>query len=88
MHFPHSFYHLNRSRERLAYEELFYLQLAVLYVRKIREKEKGGISKKITGELAQKFIQMLPFKLTASQLRAHEEIRRDMMFEKPMNRLL
>ncbi|HCZ06556.1 MAG TPA: DNA helicase RecG [Thermotogae bacterium] len=88
MHFPSSFYHLNRSRERLAYEELFYLQLAVLYVRRLREKERGGIPKQIKGELAQKFIQMLPFKLTASQIKAHEEIRRDMMSEKPMNRLL
>jgi len=88
MHFPASLYHLNRSRRRLAYEELFYLQLAVLYVRKMREKEKGGIPKKIQGELAQKFIQTLPFKLTASQIKAHEEIRRDMMSEKPMNRLL
>jgi len=88
MHFPVSLYHLNRSRERLAYEELFYLQLAVLYVRKMREKEKGGIPKKIRGELAQRFIQNLPFKLTVSQIKAHEEIRRDMMSEKPMNRLL
>jgi len=88
MHFPVSRYHLELSRKRLAYEELFFFQLAVLYTRKMREKMKPGIAKKIKGELAQEFLLSLPFKLTGAQLRVHEEIRRDMISPKPMNRLL
>ncbi|PLV57519.1 ATP-dependent DNA helicase RecG [Thermotoga sp. SG1] len=87
MHFPKTLYHLEKARERLAYEELFTLQLAFQKVRREREKH-GGIPKKIEGRLAEEFIKSLPFQLTGAQKRAHEEIRRDMVSEKPMNRLL
>ncbi|PLV58961.1 ATP-dependent DNA helicase RecG [Thermotoga sp. KOL6] len=87
MHFPKTFYHLEKSRERLAYEELFKLQLAFWKIRKEREKH-GGIPKKIEGKLAEEFVKSLPFELTKAQKRAHEEIRKDMISEKPMNRLL
>jgi len=87
MHFPKTFYHLEKARERLAYEELFVLQLAFQKIRKEREKH-GGIPKKIEGKLAEEFIKSLPFKLTNAQKRAHQEIRNDMISEKPMNRLL
>lgn len=87
MHFPKSMYHLRKSVERLAYEELFLMQLALLLSRRTFE-EIGGIAKNIQGKIAQKFLDELPFKLTNSQILAHQQIRRDMISSKPMSRLL
>ena len=87
IHFPKTFYNLRKSRKRLAYEEFFYLQLALLLSRK-EEERIGGIPKEIKGILAKEFIKKLPFELTKAQMRVHEEIRKDMMSKKPMNRLL
>ena len=87
MHFPKTMHHLSESRRRLSYEELFYFQLALAITRQSQRKM-GGIPKKIEGELAGKFERDLPFELTSAQKRAHEEIRKDMMSEEPMNRLL
>ncbi len=87
MHFPKSMYHLKKSIERLAYEELFLMQLALLLSRKTFE-EIGGIAKNIPGKIAEKFMSKLPFKLTRSQILAHQQIRQDMTLSKPMSRLL
>ncbi len=87
MHFPKSIYQLKKSIERLAYEELFLMQLALLMSRKSFE-QIGGIPKKIEGILAQRFLENLPFKLTNSQTLAHQQIRQDMVSSKPMSRLL
>ncbi|HEY8542732.1 MAG TPA: DEAD/DEAH box helicase, partial [Pseudothermotoga sp.] len=87
MHFPKSMYHLKKSIERLAYEELFLMQLALLLSRKAFE-EIGGIEKNIQGKIAEGFLKKLPFKLTKSQILAHQQIRRDMISNKPMSRLL
>ncbi|ODN31121.1 ATP-dependent DNA helicase RecG [Fervidobacterium thailandense] len=87
MHFPKSMYHLKASRTRLAYEELLLFQIALFLSRKTMDNI-GGIEKHFSGELARRFIETLPFKLTNAQKRAHEEIRRDLRSPKPMNRLL
>lgn len=88
LHFPKSFYHLEKARLRLAYEEFFYFELSILYHKKKLEKELGGIEKSIKGELANKFIKNLPFKLTKDQVKACQEIRSDMVSKKVMRRLL
>lgn len=87
MHFPKSMYHQRKSRFRLAYEEILYLQLAFLYSRKNTEKI-GGIPKEFTGKYSKKLIGELPFELTNAQKRVYEEIKNDLQSEKPMNRLL
>lgn len=87
MHFPKTMYQLEKSKERLAYEELLYLQLAMLLSRQKLDSI-GGVAKKIEGKLAEEFLKMLPFELTNAQKRAHEEIRRDLCSPRPMNRLL
>lgn len=87
IHFPKSNYHLRKSIERLAYEELFLMQFALLLSRKSFE-EIGGLPKKIPGKLAEEFLRKLPFKLTDSQKEAHRQIRADLMSNKPMSRLL
>lgn len=87
MHFPKTTYQLEKSRERLAYEELLYLQLAMLLSRHTLDSI-GGVAKKIEGKLAQEFLKKLPFQLTNAQKRAHEEIRQDLRSTRPMSRLL
>ena len=77
MHFPKSIYHQKISRKRLAYEELLLLQLALMLSRKTSEKI-GGISKTFSGELAERFVHSLPFKLTNAQVRAHQELSVDL----------
>lgn len=88
VHFPKSLYELKESRRRLAYEELFLFEVAVLYNREKLKTTKGGISKSISGKLAERFIDSLNFVLTGDQMRAFEEIREDMKAPTPMNRLL
>ncbi|MBC7115641.1 MAG: ATP-dependent DNA helicase RecG [Pseudothermotoga sp.] len=87
MHFPKTMHQLEKSRERLAYEELLYLQLAMLLSRYTLDSI-GGMAKKIEGKLAQEFLKKLPFQLTNAQKRAHEEIRQDLISARPMSRLL
>uniref|UniRef100_A0A832I701 ATP-dependent DNA helicase RecG n=1 Tax=Pseudothermotoga hypogea TaxID=57487 RepID=A0A832I701_9THEM len=87
MHFPKTTYQLEKSRERLAYEELLYLQLAMLLSRHALDSI-GGVAKKIEGKLAHEFLKSLPFELTNAQKRAHEEIRQDLRSTRPMSRLL
>jgi len=86
MHFPKSIYHQKISRKRLAYEELLLLQLALMLSRKTSEKI-GGIPKTFSGELAERFVHSLPFKLTNAQVRAHEELSVDLKSSNPMNKV-
>ncbi len=87
MHFPVSNYHRKISRDRFAYEELLKFKLAQFLIKK-KLNETGGIPKVFSGDLAEKFIESLPFKLTNAQIRAHNEIRQDLRSDKPMNRLI
>ena len=87
MHFPKSSFHQKISRKRLAYEELLLFQLA-LFLSKKNVERIGGIEKNFSGELVEKFLKILPFKLTNAQMRAHKEIREDLRSSNPMNRLL
>ncbi|KLO24643.1 MULTISPECIES: ATP-dependent DNA helicase RecG [unclassified Marinitoga] len=87
IHFPKSFYHLKKAKDTLRYEEIFLFELSVL-IQKLKIQLKKGFSKKINGELSKKFMESLPFKLTNSQIKVFEEIRKDMKKDVPMNRLL
>ncbi|MCS7199068.1 MAG: ATP-dependent DNA helicase RecG [Caldimicrobium sp.] len=71
----------------LAFEELFFLQLAFA-LRKSKLKIERGISFRVDSPLVNDFLQKLPFTLTPAQKRVIEEIKRDMAKEVPMNRLI
>ena len=87
IHFPHEFSDFNKARERLVFEELLTMQLALLKLKNNYEHDINGIQfdKNV---LMSDVINKLPFKLTKAQLRVLEEIDRDMESNKPMNRLL
>lgn len=87
IHFPDSKESLKKSEFRLKYEELFLFQL-YLQLRKMKIKEKMGIKYEIKEDDREKFISSLPFKLTNGQLKVINEIEKDLMSGKIMNRLL
>ncbi len=86
-HFPPSLEVLQKARRTLALTELFYLQLvARRHKSLVQRSAKTGPS--IPTKLELKFIEGLPFSLTADQITSLKEIREDLDSEIPMNRLL
>ena len=89
INFPVEFSDVETARRRLAFEELFYLELILALKKKTTENEKKGITfdRDITN-LKNEFSKILPFELTSAQLKVMEEIYKDMRSDKCMNRLL
>jgi ATP-dependent DNA helicase RecG len=89
INFPLSFDDIESARRRLAFEELFYLEIIMALRKRIVQAEKKGISfDKDVSETSEKFKSSLPFELTNAQVRVIEEIRDDMKSSNVMNRLL
>ena len=72
-------------RKRLAYDEIFANQLALMLLRQVARR-KRGVPLKGDGRLTGKL--QLPYQLTGAQQRVVGEIRGDMAQDKPMLRLL
>ena len=87
IHFPEELSDFNKARERLVFEELLTMQLALLKLKNNYETEHNGIQFSKQVQMSD-IINILPFKLTKAQLRVLEEIDRDMESDKCMNRLL
>lgn len=87
MHFPDSWEMLEAARTRLAFEEIFYLQLGVLQ-QKRRWQSRPGRVFTVSDAWLEEQTARLPFQLTGAQQRALAEIRRDLASGYPMNRLL
>ena len=89
MHYPSSLSSLERSRRRLAFDELFLLQMSFLYYRSDIEKDISSIKVTNITESLTQFINILPFKLTEGQKKVIKEIIHDLSnSNKPMRRLL
>ncbi len=75
------------ARKRFAFEEIFFIQLAHLKTRTNHDKNKSIVinTKK---EDIDKFLAKFPFKPTAGQLKAIDQITKDLKKNKPMARLL
>ena len=87
IHFPKELSDFNKARERLVFEELLTMQLALLKLKNNYERDTNGIQFSKDAKMSD-VINILPFRLTKAQLRVLEEIDRDMESNKPMNRLL
>jgi len=88
IHFPRAAEDVEPARRRLAYEELFLHQAALLVRRGERESELRAGALDPPGELTGDWLARLPFELTDDQRRACEEIDSDLASEAPMQRLL
>ncbi len=87
IHFPKEFKDFNNARNRLVFEELLTMQLALLELKNSYMSEEKGIKFSKDAHMSD-IINKLPFKLTNAQRRVLEEIDNDMESDKPMNRLL
>ncbi len=89
IHLPSSEQDIQEARFRLKFEELFFMQLRMLYVRQQRVKAASGVVFAQVGQVFNTFYNhYLPFELTNAQKRVVKEIRRDMGSGYQMNRLL
>jgi ATP-dependent DNA helicase RecG len=86
-HFPSSMEKLKAARHRLAFDEIFLLQLGVLRQKSSwhhRTAREFTIQDSWLDDQRSK----LPFELTGAQQRALEDLRKDLASGRPMNRLL
>ena len=88
VHFPDDEEQERDARRRLAFEELFLLQLALAGRRRARREAGRAMPLEPTGELVDPWRESLPFELTGDQRAAMEAIDRDLGSERPMQRLL
>lgn len=88
VHFPDTEASVTPAKRRLAFDELFLLQITAQLRR--REWNKTTFQQPCSVDMTslQKFISTLPFGLTEAQKRVVQEIVHDLMSPHPMNRLL
>lgn len=87
-HFPTHAVGLSQARRRLAYEELFMLQVELAVQRKTRELEPRQTVYQAERMRTDDFFALLPFAPTGAQRRVAAEIVADLQGRVPMNRLL
>jgi len=87
-HFPDREEDERGARRRLAFEELFLLQLAVAGRRRTRREGRRARPLATRGVVVDRWRWSLPFELTADQVRAMGEIDAELASERPMQRLL
>lgn len=89
VHYPKSQQDMQKARERLKFEELFYVQLNILrYTANHRRKYKGYMLPRIGEHFRDFFSKNLKFELTGAQKRVVHEIQADMNTGRQMNRLV
>ena len=88
VHFPETEEDERAARRRLAFEELFLLQLAVAGRRRARREGRRARPLAARGLIVDRWRWSLPFELTGDQVKAITEIDADLARERPMQRLL
>jgi ATP-dependent DNA helicase RecG len=87
-HYPDNYSLKAEARRRLAFDELFLLQLGVLSKKRDWQESQPGNAFKTIGENINKFLCSLPFTLTSAQQRVLQQIIADLQETRPMSRLL
>jgi len=87
IHFPDSMERLKSARHRLAFDEIFLLQLGVLR-QKQNWQERAGRIFTIPEKWLSDQVERLPYALTGAQQRALQDVQSDLASGRPMNRLL
>jgi ATP-dependent DNA helicase RecG len=86
-HFPDTADKLSSARHRLAFDEIFYLQLGVLRQKNAWQNRSARLYD-APDEWLERQIQALPYLLTKAQQRALSDVRFDLSSGHPMNRLI
>lgn len=87
IHFPASNQDLHKARERLVWEEILFLQLAVARLRNRVQRQDSPLLHG-SRELIRRFLAALPFELTGAQKRVIQEIFHDIAQSQGMARLV
>jgi ATP-dependent DNA helicase RecG len=87
-HYPESETTKDKARIRLAFNELFLLQLGVMNKKREWQASRPGTPLDINDKILKQFLTSLPFTLTAAQDRVLKEILADLNKKIPMSRLL
>ncbi len=88
IHFPDDMAAVYKARQRLIFDELFFLELGLGLRKKRLETTEKGIAHEIESDLVDEFLSNLPFEMTESQKKVLKEIQKDMTRPSPMHRLL
>ncbi len=88
VHRPASLDEAERGRRRLAFDELFDLQLMLVRARAIAKRARGGVAFHVQRRFTSHLKEHLPFTLTGDQRQAIREITADMTAPDRMHRLL
>ena len=88
VHFPDEPEDADRARDRLKFDELFFLELGVAFRKHRVESEEQGVAHDGAAILTERFLAALPFEPTTAQRGAMAEIATDMAAPRPMHRLL
>jgi ATP-dependent DNA helicase RecG len=87
IHFPESQTNLKKARNRLAFDEIFLLQLGVLR-QKYEWIQQTAHAYHVDDDWLNDRVSHLPFELTNAQVKGLNDIRADLISGQPMNRLL
>jgi ATP-dependent DNA helicase RecG len=88
VHRPLSLEDAERGRRRLAFDELFDLQLMLIRARTLAKRHRGGVAFALKRDLTTQLKESLPWQLTGDQQRALRDITGDMTAPERMHRLL
>lgn len=88
VHYPDDYLLAERAKERLAFDELFLLQLGVLARKRDWQESQPGNAFNVYQEVIDTFSRCLPFTLTEAQERVLGEILSDLKQSRAMSRLL
>jgi ATP-dependent DNA helicase RecG len=88
IHFPTDWQTMKQAKRRIVFEELFFLQCALAYLRNQRFNDRRSVCFATDGDRVRSLLELMPFKLTDDQQAAYNEIKQDMETDKPMQRLL
>lgn len=88
VHFPKNEKDYEKGKKRLAFNELLKLQIESIKKKKKWQKETQGLKIQATENKIKEFTNSLPFKLTKSQKKVIDSIKKDLNKSHPMNMLL
>lgn len=88
MHFPKDLDEYHQAKRRVVFEEFFLFQMKIQGLKKEEKSEKHGVIINYDVERVKSFTRGLPFTLTNAQKRVTNEICRDFLQPKHMQRLL
>lgn len=88
IHFPEDFEKLEKAKNRLKFEELFFTQLKMVRYKSTTQKLQGHVYDQLGFYFHRFYQEILPFELTGAQKRVLREIRHDLKSGYQMNRLM